>query len=67
MMRTIHVKLADPEVGGLYKLAETECRPMRDQLRLIVREALQARGLIQVGDSVGTEQLPKEARSAAAR
>ncbi len=54
-MQTIQIKLDAPEVRGLYKLAEAECRPIREQVRHIVRETLRTRGLL-TEDASRTEE-----------
>lgn len=46
-MLTIHVRLDAPEIRGLYQLADAECRPLREQIRYIVRQALLQQGLLE--------------------
>jgi hypothetical protein len=62
-MQTIHVRLDTPEIRGLYSLAEAECRPLREQVRYMLRKALLERGLLPSEEAEQATAQPKEAAS----
>lgn len=63
--RRMYVVLADDEFDSLRELARSECRHPREQLRLLVREAARARGLMNKTPAVSLTTQPAEAASQA--
>lgn len=46
MIVRLQIILTEPEVSAIRALAEVELRPMRDQIRFLLRQDLQRRGLL---------------------
>ena len=50
-----NVTISQVEWNALIALSEQELRPVNDQVRLILREALEKRGLLKVADHRGRQ------------
>jgi hypothetical protein len=64
-MRRVTVVIEDEEKAGLAEWARREYRHPRDQLRLILRDALQRQGLLPSSEPECTDVRAKEAARAA--
>jgi hypothetical protein len=49
-MKRMTIWFYEDEITSLFRIAQTELRPVKEQVRFFVREALRARGLLVTTD-----------------
>ncbi len=60
MEQRMYVKFTAEEMEAILSISRAECRPPREQMRFLVREAARARGLLPAPTSFTPHTEPKQ-------